>query len=75
MLTDIGEGLVDAVLLIVDDSELGVFKESFDVFELVQLGQGLDDVLVAGTGGLRVLDPLIEDFDLLGVLFDLLCSH
>lgn len=75
MLTDIGEGLVDAVLLIVDDSELGVFKESFDVFELVQLGQGLDDVLVAGTGGLRVLDPLVEDFDLLGVLFDLLCSH
>jgi len=75
LLTDIGEGLVDAVLLIVDDSELGVFKESFDVFELVQLGQGLDDVLVAGTGGLRVLDPLVEDFDLLGVLFDLLCSH
>ena len=75
MLTDIGEGLVDAILLIVDDSELGVFKESFDVFELVQLGQGLDDVLVAGTGGLRVLDPLVEDFDLLGVLFDLLCSH
>lgn len=75
MLTDIGEGLVDAVLLIVDDSELGVFEESFDVFELVQLGQGLDDVLVAGTGGLRVLDPLVEDFNLLGVLFDLLCSH
>jgi len=75
LLTDIGEGLVDAVLLIVDDSELGVFEESFDVFELVQLGQGLDDVLVAGTGGLRVLDPLVEDFNLLGVLFDLLCSH